>query len=386
VRRWLFWGSGGLLAYTYLGFPALVLARAALVRRPYRTADVTPTVSIVIAVHNEASVIEAKLANLLALDYPRDRLEIVIASDGSDDATEEIIRACTDPRVQLLALPRVGKAAALNAAIAAAQGEVIVFSDANSMFEPDAVRVLVRPLADLEVGGVAGNQVYGPTRNGDGSDVGERQYWSFDRLLKTAQSRAGSVTGATGAIYAIRHELVHPLRGDVNDDLLNSLRVIAQGRRLVFSAGAVAVEPVSDDVSAVFSRRVRVMVRGLRCVLVERELLDPTKHGFFSLQLLSHKVLLRTAVFPLFSLAVSAPLLWRRGRVYRAATIAQGAFYLLGASGLVLAERPVGKKKVLALPAFFCLVNAASAKAVWQLVRGERMEQWSPERPEDSDF
>jgi cellulose synthase/poly-beta-1,6-N-acetylglucosamine synthase-like glycosyltransferase len=380
VRRSLFWGSGALLLYTYAGFPALVLLRGALTRRSYRAEDVTPGVAIVIAVHNEAGVIQEKLGNLLALDYPRDRLEVVIASDGSDDGTEEIVRACSDPRVRLLSLPRAGKAAALNAGVAAADGEVLVFSDANSMLRPDALRELVRPLADPTVGGVAGNQVYVPSGNGDGSVVGEQRYWNFDRMLKVAQSRTGSVTGATGAIYAIRRELVRPLRDDVNDDLANSLRVVAQGRRLVFAADAVAYEPVSDSAASTFSRRVRVMVRGLRCVLVERELLDPTRYGFFSLQLLSQKVLLRTAVFPLSTLALTSALLWRRGGVYRAATLAQGVFYALGAAGLAMRRRPVGKHRALALPAYFCLVNAASAKAVWLLLRRERLELWSPDR------
>src|SRR5207244_484687 len=137
---------------------------------------------------NEADVIEAKVRNSLALDYPADRLEIVVASDGSDDGTNEIVRRHADGRVRLLELGRVGKAAALNAAVEAAAGEVLVFSDANSSFRADAVRALVAPLADPEVGGVAGNQVYLSPAAGDASVVGEQQYWNFDRVLKVAQS------------------------------------------------------------------------------------------------------------------------------------------------------------------------------------------------------
>ena len=204
----LFWGSAGLLLYTYVGFPALVLLRGALARRPYLTADVTPDVTVVVAVHNEAEVIGEKIDNLLALDYPPEGLAIVIASDGSDDGTDEIVRARSGRRLRLLSLPRAGKARALNAAVTEAGGEVLVFTDANSIFRPDAVRALVRPLADPAVGGVAGNQVYLSSTSNDASDVGEQGYWNFDRMLKVAQSRAGSVTGATGAIYAIRRELV----------------------------------------------------------------------------------------------------------------------------------------------------------------------------------
>ncbi len=380
MKRWVFWGSGALLAYTYAGFPALVLLRGLLVRRPYATADVTPTVTVVIAVHNEADVIGAKLENLAALDYPHDRLDVVIASDGSDDETERIVRDSGDPRVRLIALPRAGKAAALNAAMAAARGDVVVFSDANSMFERGAVRALVRPFADPAVGGVAGNQIYSSASGGDGTSVGERLYWGLDRQLKRAESRAGSVTGATGAIYAVRRELLRPLRGDVNDDQLNSLRIVSAGRRLVFAEDAVAVEPVTESAGRVFSRRVRVMVRGLRCVLVQRELLDPTRHGFFSVQLLSHKVLMRTCVVPLATLAASSASLASRGRLYRAAAVLQGILYALGAVGLALGNRPAGRRKLFALPSFFCLVNAASAKAIWELLTDEPRETWTPDR------
>jgi cellulose synthase/poly-beta-1,6-N-acetylglucosamine synthase-like glycosyltransferase len=274
----------------------------------------------------------------------------------------------------------VGKAAALNAAAEAAHGEVLVFSDANSMFRADAVRMLVAPLADPEVGGVAGNQMYLSTDTGDASVVGEQQYWNFDRSLKLAQSKAGSVTGATGAIYAIRHGLFQPIRADVNDDLLTSLRIVAQGYRLVFEPGAVAYEAVSETAAATFSRRVRVMVRGLRCVVVMRQLLDPRRYGFFSLQLLSHKLLLRTAVIPIVLLAVSNGLLWNHGLLYRVTAVGQLVFYALGVLGVALGERRFAKRKPIALPAYFCLVNAAAATAIWRLMRGESHEFWEPER------
>jgi cellulose synthase/poly-beta-1,6-N-acetylglucosamine synthase-like glycosyltransferase len=382
VRRLLFWSSAAFLLHAYVAFPVLVLSRGRFLRRPFAAGDITPTVSVIIAVHNEAAVIRGRLENLLTLDYPEDRLEVLVASDGSDDGTTEILEECRSERVRWLDLPRVGKAEALNAAVAAARGDVLVFSDANSVFREDAVRKLVRPLADPSVGGVAGNQVYVGAEGGasDSSEIGEREYWNLDRALKVAQSAAGSVSGATGAIYAVRRRLVEPLRSDVNDDLLNSLRVIASGYRLVFEPEAVAYEAVPADASANFSRRVRVIVRGLRCVLVMRKLLDPRRYGFFSLQLLTHKVLSRTAVVPLLTLAATSSLLWKRGRLYRVATTGQALLYALGASGIVLSKRRVARTKLLALPAYFCLINAASAKALWDLVRGETHERWKPGR------
>ena len=380
MRRTLFWLGAGALAYTYVLFPLLVLLRAALRPRPHRTGDVTPAVSMVIAAHNEAASIGAKLDNLLSLDYPPERLEVVVASDGSDDGTDDIVRAHAERGVRLVAPGRVGKADALNAAVAAAGGDILVFSDANSMYAPDALRELVRPFADPEVGGVAGNQLYS---SGDGATAiarGELQYWSLDRALKEAESRAGNTISATGAIYGVRRSLFRPVPPAVTDDFFVSTGVIAQGYRLVFAAGAVAFEPVAATGELEWQRKVRVMTRGLRGVLRRRELLDPRRHGFYAVQLLTHKLLRRTMAVPLALTAATAPLLWRRGRVYRAATVAQACLYGLGAAGLLLAGRPAGRHRALALPAFFCFVNLASLRAVWNVVRGRRIERWTPQR------
>jgi cellulose synthase/poly-beta-1,6-N-acetylglucosamine synthase-like glycosyltransferase len=381
MRRLLFWSAAGLLAYTYVLFPLLVLLRAALRPRPYESREITPTVTLVISAHNEAASIGAKLENLLSLDYPGDRLEVVIASDGSDDGTDELVRGYAERGVRLVSLPRVGKAAALNAAVAEAGGEVLVFSDANSIYAPDALRTLVKPFADPAVGGVAGDQRYLSRDDADAIASGEQRYWDLDRLLKAAESRAGSTISATGAIYAVRRSLFRPVPPGVTDDFFTSTEAIAQGYRLVFAADAVAYEPVAKTGEVEWGRKVRVMTRGLRAVLMRRELLDPRRHGFYAVQLLTHKLLRRTMVFPLALAAMSSPLLWRRGRIYRAATLAQAAVYGLGAGGLLLRDRPLGRRKAFMLPAFFCFVNAASLRAAWNVVRGHRIDRWEPQRP-----
>jgi cellulose synthase/poly-beta-1,6-N-acetylglucosamine synthase-like glycosyltransferase len=378
-----FWGAVAVLAYTYAGFPLLVLARAAVRPRPYRTGDVRPPVSVLIAAHNEATAIGPKLESVLAAAYPGGRREVIVASDGSDDGTEEVVRRYEDRGVRLVALPRVGKAAALNRAIAVATGEVLVFTDANSALEPDAVTALVRPFADPTVGGVAGDQRY--RRRGDEAAVtgGERRYWDFDRLLKVAESRAGNAISATGALYAVRRELVGEVPEGVTDDFATSTGVIAAGARLVFAPDAVAWEPVAASGEVEFGRKVRVMTRGLRGVLVRRELLDVRRHGFYAVQLASHKVLRRLMVVPLAVLAVASPALWRRGRLYRLATVGQVLFYGAGAAGLLAGSsgRRRARGRLLAIPAFFCLVNAASVKACWNLVTGRRIDRWEPQRP-----
>ena len=378
-----FWGALAAIAYTYAGFPLLVLARAALRPRPYATADVRPSISVVIAAHNEATAIGPKLESVLAAAYPGGEREVLVASDGSDDGTEDVVRGYEGRGVRLLALPRVGKAAALNQAIAAACGDVLVFTDANSALEADALVALVRPFADPAVGGVAGDQRY--RKRGDEAAVagGERSYWGFDRVLKVAESRAGNAISATGALYAVRRHLVEEVPEGVTDDFATSTAVIAAGARLVFAPDAVAWEPVAASGEVEFGRKVRVMTRGLRGVLVRRELLDVRRHGFYAVQLLSHKVLRRLMVVPLAVLAVASPALWRRGRLYRLATVGQVLFYGAGAAGLAAGSstRRRGRGRLLALPAFFCLVNAASVKACWNLATGRRIDRWEPQRP-----
>jgi cellulose synthase/poly-beta-1,6-N-acetylglucosamine synthase-like glycosyltransferase len=380
LRSRLFWASAAIVGYTYVGFPTIVLMRGRLRPAPYRTADITPTVSLLVAAHNEAGGIARRLENALALDYPADRLEIVVASDGSGDETEAIVATYAERGVRLLRLARQGKAFALNAAVAASTGEILVFSDANSLYANDAVRRLVRPFADPSVGGVAGNQRYRPGSASDATTAGEQVYWDFDRLLKEAESRAGSTISATGAIYAVRRTLFRGVPVGVTDDFAVSTSVIAQGHRLVFAADAVAWEPVAGSGGVEWGRKVRIMTRGLRGVYERRALLDPRRHGFYSLQLLSHKVLRRLVGIPLIAMALLAPSLWNQGRAYRLAAIGQWLFYGLGVAGIAMGRRGQVRHRLLAAPSFFVMVNAAALTAAWNVVRGRRIDRWDPAR------
>lgn len=372
----LFWSAVAFVVYTYTLFPALVFLRGLIFRKPYVSAEITPRVSLLIAAHNEEKSIGAKLDNVLALDYPADCLEIIIASDGSDDGTSAVVQQYAQRGVRFLDLPRLGKAPVLNAAAATANGKILVFSDANSMFAPDAIRALVRPFADPRVGGVAGNQRY----LRQGSDGGERSYWRFDRRLKQFQSQAGNAISATGAIYAIRRRLFRPIPGGVTDDFFTSTGVVDQGYRLVFAPDAVAYEPVAPSSGREFERKVRVITRGLQAVVLRRALLNPFRHGFYALQLFSHKVLRRLVVFPLLLLAILSPLLWARGLIYKLSTVAQLAFYGLAASHVLLKKTRPGQLKIFTLPFYFCMVNTACIVAVANLLRGRRIERWEPRR------
>ena len=379
----LFWSAVVVVVFTYAGFPLLLLLRAALFRRPHRPAETEPTISLIVVAHNEAESIGAKLENILSLDYPADKLQVVVASDGSDDGTEAIVQRYLGRGVDLLRLPRRGKIPALNDAVATAHGDVLVFSDANSMYAADALRALVRHLADPSVGGVAGDQRY--MSDARQTNRGERVYWSFDRWLKQLQSRSGSTTSATGAIYAIRRSLFRDAPTSVTDDFAISTGVIEQGYRLVFAGDAVAYEPVANASRTEFGRKVRVITRGLRGVLVRRRLLNPFRYGFYSLQLLLHKVVRRLVVLPLIAILITSVLLWPEGIVYQAAALLQAAFYLCAALHGIGERRGGAGGKLLAIPHYVCLVNLAALIAAWNVLRGHRIERWDPQRSAPSE-
>jgi cellulose synthase/poly-beta-1,6-N-acetylglucosamine synthase-like glycosyltransferase len=383
------------IAAPFALYPLALFLRAWLAPRPIAAADNTPAVELIICAHNEASSIGPRLDNALALDYPTDLLSICVASDGSTDGTVEIARIFSSDRVRVLDLPRKGKAYALDQAVRSTQAEVLAFSDANSEWTRPALRALMRPLADPEVGGVAGDQRYrsgtaieesvpsdtsdasGPSVERD-SAIGERSYWSFDRWLKRWQSQAGSAISATGAIYAIRRALFEPPPPDATDDFMISTGVIAQGRRLVFCEEAIAIEPPAKNNRGEFRRKVRITTRGLRAVYYRRALLNPAHHGAYALELFVHKLWRRLTWIPLLALVLLAPLCWGQGGV-----LAMLAFGVVGAvaMGIVGLIRPdVQRFKPIALASYAIMVNAACAVATIDVLRGRRVAHWEPAR------
>ena len=374
----LFWLSVVHIVYVYVGFPLLALARARLRPRPIDATPIEPSVVVLIAAHNEEASIAAKVAGVLASDYPAERLRVLVASDGSSDLTVARVEALENSRVDVLDLPRGGKAATLNRAVDSLPSgtEVIVMSDANSLLDPAAIRMLVRPLADPEVGAVAGDQRY---RAAAGAG-GERSYWGLDRRLKIAESAAGSAIGATGALYAIRRDLYRPIPGHVNDDFYCSASVVGEGRRLVFEPHAIAYEPPAGTVGNEFGRKVRIITRALHTELALRRLADPRRTGFYALTFVSHKVLRHLVVVPLLLLAVVTPLLATHALIYRAALAGQAIVYGLGVAGIVSAGSRFGMIRALALPAFFLFANGAALTALWHVVRGRRIVHWTTDR------
>lgn len=376
--RAVFWASTAVVAYTYAVFPIVLMVRAGLRKRPIGRGPTTGTVSMIVAAHNEEAWIAKKLANALTLTRPPD--EIIIGSDGSTDRTNAIVTMFPDARVRLVECPRRGKPATLNSAVAAATGDILVFSDANSAFDTDALERLLEPFADPSVGGVAGDQRY----DGGEANAGERLYWSYDRLLKRAESRAGSTVSATGAIYAIRRSLYRNIPDGVMDDFVISARVVEQGYRLVFADDAISREAVAPSLAREFDRKVRIVMGGLYGVWIVRQLLDPSRHGFYAVQLFSHKVLRRLAVGPIIALAVSGVALRNCGPVYRWSSAMHATVVTLGLAGLVAEKSGRRAPRIVVLPAYFLAVNWAVLVALARLLTGRRLRRWDTHRPGDA--
>ena len=378
---WVFWSAVAFLVYAYGGFALVVGAVGLWQRRRVRKLPITPSVSVIIAAYNEEHVIAERLENALALDYPRERLQILVASDGSTDRTEDIVASYASRGVLLLSLPRRGKIRTLNAAVARASGKILVFTDANIMCRPETLRALVANFADPSVGGVAGHTTYTLEPGSESSSYGERLYWRYDTWLKKLESQTGSIVSAHGGLYAIRRVLFRPVPdGAVTDDFAISTSVIAQGYRLVFEPDALATEAAVPQAQREFRRRVRLMTRGLRGVFLRRRLLNPRQYGFYSVVLASHKLARRLVPFALVVVAVASMAAWSYGPVYRAAVLGQALFYSMAALGYLLRRTWLGRFRLLYIPFYYCMANAACAIAWVHALRGRRIEVWQPQR------
>jgi cellulose synthase/poly-beta-1,6-N-acetylglucosamine synthase-like glycosyltransferase len=381
LAAWAFWISVACLLYVYAGFPLLVALVGWLRRREVRVAPVTPGVTLIIAAYNEEAVIGERLENALALDYPPERLQILVAADGCSDRTEAIARRYADRGVDVLSLPRQGKIRALNEAATRATGEILVFSDANIMCHPRALRALVRNFADPDVGGVAGHTGYRLEAGSESSSEGERLYWDYDTWLKRLESATGSIVSAHGGLYAVRRRLFQPIADSaVTDDFAISTAVVEQGYRLVFEPDARASEYAVPQAQREFRRRVRLMTRGLRGVVLRRSLLNPARFGFYAIVLFSHKVLRRLVPIPLIVIAATSASLASTHPFYLVAAAGQAAFYTLAAAGFVLRRAASGRLKLVYVPFYYCMANAACGVALVQLLRGRRIELWQPQR------
>ena len=375
----LFWSCAAALAYAYAGYPVLVWLVSSLRPRVVRRGAIEPTVSVIITAYNEERDLAAKLENTLALDYPAEKLEVIVASDCSSDRTDEIARRFAPRGVRLhRQVERLGKTAAQNAAVELARGEVILFSDATTLYRPDVLRAIVPNFADASVGCVAGKLIYvDPASTSVGS--GAKSYWGYETFLKTHESRACSLIGASGCLYAVRRSAYVPLYNEACSDFIIATKMVEQGLRAVYEPRAVCTEETNRRADKELSMRVRVITQTYTDLWRHRRLMNPLRGGFYAVELLSHKVM--RYLVPLFLVAVfvSTAVLAPRSLFFAALVAGQALFYAAAFAGWLL-ERAGVRVRLLALPHYFVLANLAAVLALFKFLRGERYARWEPIR------
>lgn len=378
----LFWISVALLVYIYLGYPLLVRVLALAGRPVTGENDYRPRVSVLIAAHNEAPDIAATLHNKLDQDYPRDRMEILVISDESEDGTDAIVESIARdspcPVRLFRQAPRQGKTAGLNRLAEQASGELLLFSDANSQWDTGAIARLASQFADPTVGYVSGKMIY---THKDGSLMGDgcSAYMKYENWLRQHETAIGSMVGVDGGIDAMRKSLFEPLSPDQLPDFVQPLKVVEKGYRVVYQPEALLREPALEDAVSEFSMRVRVSLRALWALKDMRHLFNPLRYGLFSMQLLSHKLLRYYAFIPQLLLALLSLMLAGQGGWYEAALWGQLAFYSLAGLGHGIRDQahlPV----VLGVPYYFVLLNYACYQAARAFWRGEKKVLWNPRR------
>jgi cellulose synthase/poly-beta-1,6-N-acetylglucosamine synthase-like glycosyltransferase len=379
VEQIAFWLSIAVLGYVYLGYPLLVWVVGHISQKPVVTGMVEPKVTVLITAFNEELSIGKKLENTLALEYPAEKLEILVASDGSTDSTDALVDQFRDRGVRLFRQEgRVGKTITQNNAVEAATGEVVVFSDATTMYRKDALKELLPAFADQTVGCVAGRLIYVDASQ---SNVGKgaRSYWGYETFIKIAESRACSLIGASGCLYAVRKSAYEPMYAEACSDFLISSILYRKGLRTVFAPKAICYEATNSDTDNELNMRVRVILQTINDLWRNRDMLSPVKSGFFAIELISHK-LLRYAVPVLLLLILITNAVLAPGSIFYSVTLVfQAVFYLAALAGWLM-ERTGWRITLLAMPSYFVLANAASLVAFFRFVRGDRMARWEPAR------
>jgi GT2 family glycosyltransferase len=384
----IFWTTLLLLVYVYLGYPALAGLRARLRPRPPHIAPIEPTVSIIVVAHNEAGRIAARIENLLALDYPRKRLEIVVGSDGSTDATVGIARNYAAYGIRVCAFTeRRGKAAVINDVVPQVRGEIVVFADARQQFEAGSVRALVENFADPSVGAVSGELMLATSRDTAAAARGAAFYWRYEKFIRAAEARTDSTVGATGAIYAIRAALFEPIPDDtILDDVVIPVRIARQGYRVLFEPRARAFDVASPTGRHEFMRKARTNAGTFQLFARERWLLNPRRNRLW-FETVSHKGM--RLMLPLLHasvLAANAALAWPSGVGFWELMLAgQVAFYAAAVTGYLLGQSrrphqrtgaPAHLPFVFSAPSAICLLSWAAAVGFARFLTNSQRATW----------
>lgn len=351
-----------LICAHYVLFGIVVLILSKLFKKTHKIKDLTPSVSFIVAAYNEERIIRQKIENDLKLNYPKDKLEIIIVSDGSSDKTPDIVKEYSDQGVKgMHSAPRQGKTAALNRAIAEAKNEILIFSDANSMFESDAIKKLVRHFADPSIGGVCGRKSV--LQNSDRkASAGDNLYWKYESTLKQAESDLGSIPTADGEIFAMRKELYHPVDAKIiNDDMAITFDILSQRKRVIYDNSAVTVEEASISLKDDFNVKSRMVYGGFQIMSLYKKELNPFT-SFFGLQFFFHKTLRYLMWLLLILIFTTNIFCLNIHPFYNTFFALQILFYLFAIIGWVMDKSNLKKIILFYLPYYYCSVNLAAFK------------------------
>jgi len=377
----LFWISSFLVIYPYLIYPLLIriLAKTLPSKIANTNSNELPTVTLIISAYNEEAVISKKLENACKLDYPEDLLEIIVVSDACDDRTDEIVQQWEDPRTQLVRQQeRKGKSAGLNLAMAAAQGDIIIFSDANAMYKKDALKEMVKPFSDPSVGHVVGSALYYES-GGNEAKESEGLYWKLELWLKKQESDFDSVVGGDGAIQAIRRTLFTDLKADDINDFVTPLQVIAKGYRGIFNPKAICYEDAGDEFEKEFNRKRRIVNRTWRAALRYGSLLSPVRDAKYIFMLISHKVLRWFGLlFIIIATLLNAVILTHADTspLYGLTMTAILASIILALAGRQMAAGKGALPRLIYVPYYFYFVHLSALLGIWDESRGVKHVTW----------
>lgn len=379
VEQILFWICVSLLAYVYVGYPLLVFLVSTLFPRQVKRGNFAPKVTVLITAFNEEAVIRQKIENTLAIDYPAEKLEIIVASDGSTDGTDEIVGEFAPRGVKLFRQDgRVGKTMTQNNAIIQSTSEIVLFSDATTDYGIDVLAHVLPSFADESVGCVAGRLIY---LDSESTNVGKgaQNYWSYETFLKTAESSACSLIGASGCLYAVRREAYEPMYAEACSDFLICTMLYRKGMRSIFAPEAVCYEHTNRHVGDELKMRVRVISQTFTDLWRNRDMLNPFRSGFYAIELISHKLLRYAVPLILIWVLIANILLASASSFYLATLILQLSFYVLAFAGWLI-ERSGRHSGLLAMPLYFTLANFASVIGFYKFLRGENYTRWEPIR------
>ncbi len=367
------------IGYTYFGYPVLVFLKKWLFPKQIIREKHEPTVTVLITAYNEESSMVAKLENTLSLDYPNEKLEILVASDGSTDNTDAIVGSFADRGVELFHQSgRVGKTHTQNEAIKKAKGEIIVFSDATTEYSKDVIRKLVPSFADNSVGCVAGKLIY---QSADESAVGQgaTTYWEYETLIKRFESEACSLIGVSGCMYAVRRSAYKPMYDEACSDFVISSVLYRQGLRSVFEPSATCFESTNEQSSKEIRMRVRVIAQTFNDLWCNVDILNPFKWGFFSIEMISHKLLRYLIPLWMTIILLSNVILASKSIFFSVFLMLQLLFYVVAIIGWAL-ERNGVKLGLISIPFYFVLGAIATTLGFYRFLTGKRYVTWEPIR------